>query len=267
MSWSAEKAAVACAFCGGAVALDEIVDPVEQTELWIPFYVDRERAQSALRAWFNTLGWFYPSDLASASTVDSIKAIWWPAWIFKARVQATWTADSDAGAGRSAWAPHSGVTELAFESILLGASRGLTEVEMASLAKAYDLSPAVTSPDRGFDVLEETFDIQRSAARKRVAKACQQLAAAAIKNGHIPGEKYRKVKTSLVVSNLITRRVALPAWILAYRYRGELHRVVVHGQVPGQILGTAPRSWLKIMAVALGAVGLGGVLLFLLSRL
>lgn len=267
MSWSAEKAAVACVFCGRSVALDEIVDPVEQTELWIPFRVDQELAQSTLWAWFKTLGWFYPNDLVSASTVNSIKAIWWPAWIFKARVRATWTADSDAGAVRSEWAPHSGATELEFQSILLGVSRGLTEAEMAALAKVYDLSSAVTSPDRGFDVFEETFDVQRSAARKRVAKACHQLAAAAIKRGHIPGEKYRNVKVSVVISDLMTRRVALPAWILAYGYRGELYRVVIHGQVPGHIVGTAPRSWLKSMVVVLVAAGLGGVLLFLLSRL
>lgn len=255
-SWSAEKKAVACAFCGEATALDEITDPVEQTETWVPFAVDAKNAHEALRTWLKNLGWFRPNDLSTASTIDEVKAIWWPAWIFDARAQVTWTADSNAGAGRSAWAPHSGNTEIAFERILIGASRGLEDKEMAALASAYNLASArgerAGAPD---NVLEETFDAQRSAARERVARACEAIAAERMKQGHIPGSTFRKVSVSLVLSELLTRRVALPAWILAYRYSGKLYRVVIHGQDAKTVTGSAPRSVWKILALIGGIVG------------
>jgi hypothetical protein len=257
MSWSAEKKAVACAFCGEATALEEITDPVEQTEQWVPFSVDSKAAREAMRVWLKNLGWFRPNDLATASTIDEIKAIWWPAWIFDAQAQVTWTADSNAGAGRSAWAPHSGNTEIAFERILIGASRGLDDKEMSALASAYNLASSQTqreaaaarAPD---NVLEETFDAQRSAARERVARACEAIAAERMKKGHIPGSTFRKINVALVLSELLTRRVALPAWILAYRYSGKLYRVVIHGQDAKTVTGSAPRSVWKILALVGG---------------
>lgn len=254
MAWSAEKKAVACAFCGDATALEQIDDPVEQTEAWVPFAVDQNHARVALKAWLKNLGWFRPSDLATASTIDEIKAIWWPAWIFDARARVTWAADSNAGAGRSAWAPHSGETEIAFERILVGASRGLDDKEMAALASAYDLAPSTSSPSAGHSILEEAFDVQRSAAREKVARACEAIAGERVKSGHIPGNKFRKVQVSLVLSELLTRRVALPAWILAYRYGGKLYRVVVHGQDIKTVTGSAPRSLWKILGAILGGV-------------
>lgn len=254
MAWSAEKKAVACAFCGEATALEQVEDPVEQTERWVPFAVDQNHARAALKSWLNNLGWFRPSDLATASTVDEIKAIWWPAWIFDARARVTWTADSNAGAGRSAWAPHAGETEIAFERILVGASRGLEDKEMTALANAYDLSPSTSSPQRDDSILEETFDVQRSAAREKVARACEAIAAERVKNGHIPGSTFRNIHVSLVLSELLTRRVALPAWILAYRYGGKLYRVVVHGQDGKTVTGSAPRSLWKILGAIFGGL-------------
>lgn len=257
MSWSAEKKAVACAFCGDATALEEITDPVEQTEQWLPFAVDSKSAREAMRVWLKNLGWFRPNDLATASTIDEMKAIWWPAWIFDAQAQVTWTADSNAGAGRSAWAPHSGNTDIAFERILIGASRGLDDKEMSALASAYNLAPAQSQREAAVSsapdtVLEEQFDAQRSAARERVAKACGAIAAERMKKGHIPGSTFRKVSVSLVLEELHTRRVALPAWILAYRYSGKLYRVVIHGQDAKTVTGSAPRSVWKILALVGG---------------
>ena len=258
-SWSAEKKALACAFCGGGVALEEIEDPMEQTDRWVPFAVDAAKAKAALTKWQRSLGFFRPSDLAKMSTVDALKPLWWPAWIFDARARATWAADSDAGSGRSSWAPHAGDAELSFERLLVGASRGLSHDEMNGLADAYDIGPALPERAGGYgsrapdDVVEETFDTQRSAAREKVAAACHAVAQERIEKGHIPGHRFRNVHVSLVLSDLITRRVALPAWILAYKYKGTLYRVVVHGQSDARVLGKAPWSLWKIAgAVAAG---------------
>ena len=39
---------------------------------------------------------------------------------------------------------------------------------------------------------------------------------------------------------------ALPAWILAYRYRGSPYRAIVHGQRPEVVFGRAPVDWNKV---------------------
>src|ERR1051326_8622183 len=80
-SWSAEKKALAYAFCGMDVVLEELEDPPEQTESWLPFVVDEKSARTALTTWLKSRGFFRPSDLATTSTVDNLKAMWWPAWV------------------------------------------------------------------------------------------------------------------------------------------------------------------------------------------
>jgi hypothetical protein len=52
--------------------------------------------------------------------------------------------------------------------------------------------------------------------------------------------------------------------VLAYRYRGELYRVVISGQDAGRVCGAAPTSWAKIALLVLGVtLFLAGALAFL----
>src|SRR6185503_5055629 len=69
----------------------------------------------------------------------------------------------------------------------------------------------------------------------------------------IPGSRFRNVHIALVLEDLFTRRVALPAWVLAYRYKNKLYRVVVNGQSEQRVIGDAPLSVWKI-ALVVGAV-------------
>jgi hypothetical protein len=41
----------------------------------------------------------------------------------------------------------------------------------------------------------------------------------------------------------LTEQSALPAWILAYRYRGHPYRAIVHGQRAEVVFGRAPIDW------------------------
>ncbi len=269
MSWSAEKAALACGFCGAATHLEEMKDPLEQTEAWLPFTVDANLANTALRTWQKSLSWFRPGDLASASKVQSLKPMYWPAWLVDARADVAWAADSDAGSGQSAWAPHAGVVDLAFDGLLVGASRGLSAAEMDGLAPGYAVRSKASAPSLLPALIDESFDVQRSLARERVSAACAKAAGAVVQQGHIPGKTFRKVKVALVLSSLTTARLSLPAWVMAYRYGNEVYRVVVHGQDRAIVIGKAPWSLPKILLTIIGsltAIALIGLLIWVLGR-
>ena len=79
-----------------------------------------------------------------------------------------------------------------------------------------------------------------------------------MERSRIPGRRFRNVHVAVVLSSLDTKRYALPAYVLAYRYRDKLYRVVVHGQDAGCVLGGAPVSVAKVVLVV------GAVLLALL---
>jgi hypothetical protein len=254
-TYSAEVHGSRCAFCGAVTRLEEPEDPPERAEGFLPFRVAPDTAQQALGAWMRSLGFFRPSDLATAARIENVRALFWCAWVFDADALVSWTADSNAGSRRSAWAPHAGQVRLGFERVLVSASRGLTEPECRRLAGAFDLSTARATAEGPPGATIEHFDVQRAAARGIIADAIQTTAIDRLtRGGHVPGDRYRNVRSEILVHALVTRRLAMPTFVTAYRYRGKLYRALVHGQDARHVFGDAPYSWAKISLVVLGGV-------------
>lgn len=256
-----------CGFCDAVMKVESISDPQEQTETYLPFTVGPREATEAVRRWLGSQGFFRPPDLVQRARVDSIRPLWWVAWVCSADALVSWTADSDTGGVRAAWAAHAGQTDLSFDNIVVSASRGLNEQEAARLARSYDLGTGSGEPSAMPDATVEQFDVQRSKARHQVAAALRATATARlVRRRDIPGSSHRNVKVSAVLRNLETRRVALPAWVLAYRYGDTLYRAVLSGQSRSAVTGQAPLSWRRIATVGAGAA-LAVVMLIALIRL
>jgi hypothetical protein len=228
-------------------------DPLEEAERYLCFRVDARNAAETLKQWLGGRGFFRPPDLRQASRVDSLRPLWWVGWSFDAHVYVCWAADSTAGARRSRWAPHSGELELDLKSVVVSASRGLSVAECAGLVHRYAMADAEVTPMGPTGATIERFDVQRSGARRIVADALANEAAARAA-GQIPGSSHRKLHVSVLPRRLSTRRYAFPAYVLAYRYRDRLYRAIVHGQDPTCVVGEAPYSFARIALVVLGVL-------------
>jgi hypothetical protein len=235
------------------MALETPEDPVEQAEVFLDFTVSDAEARAALGRWLGSGGFFRPSDLQARAAVDGLKPLWWVGWMFDAEAEVCWAADSDAGAGRSAWAPHAGRFSMSAKKIVVSASVGLTKAETRGLVGAYDLGKASAQPQGHPNATVEQFTVQRSAARRLISDALESVAKARARQ-HIPGSEVRNLHVSVLPSRLGTRHLAFPAFVLAYRYRDKLYRAVVHGQDANRVLGEAPVAWGRVAAVVLGAL-------------
>ena len=91
----------------------------------------------------------------------------------------------------------------------------------------------------------ESFDSQRSAARETVARAITATAKTRVEPA-IPGRRIRNIHVACLLEGQTTDRIALPAWVLAYRYRGRPYRAIVHGQRPEVVFGSSPTDWGKV---------------------
>lgn len=261
VAYDIEAQAPSCAFCDSVMHVEGIEDPMEQTERYLPFGVPPQEAKKAVKAWLGKQGFFQPSDLSAASKIEALKPIWWVAWIFDARALVSWTADSNAGANRSRWAPHAGQVGMDFENILVSASRGLTDAETTALVSSYRMSPSAASPDKPPGALIEQFDVQRSSAREKIVKSVEGVAASRVLQGSVPGSSHRKLQVAALIERLVTRRYALPAYVLAYRYNDKLYRAVVSGQDVSFLTGSVPRSvWKVLLVVLLSVLGVAAVL-------
>ncbi|QRN97903.1 zinc ribbon domain-containing protein [Archangium violaceum] len=265
LEYSAEVKAPRCAFCASVMHVETTADPLEQAEHFLPFTVEPAAAREALMGFLSEKRFFRPANLAEEAALQSLRPMWWPAWAFSAGARVSWTADSNVGSGRSDWAPHSGQVALTFQDILVSASRGLTERECDRLAGHYALAGVEREPRGPEDAQVERFDVTRSGARRQILAAVEQEAREQVERSHVPGSRRRNVHVAVVLSSLETRRYALPAYVLAYRYRKKLYRVVVHGQDTKVVLGDAPVSVLKVVLVV-AAVLLALLVVLLLLR-
>lgn len=275
-AFSPLHAAPACAFCGATMRVEEPIDPVEAADRVVPFVVSRALAERSLRQWLGSRGWLAPRTLRDEAILDSMHPLCWAAWIVDATAAVAWTADSDHGAKRSQWAPHAGETAMRFDALCVPASRGLSLDECQALAPHYDLASAVAVPTDGIEAASnldgpmqldiEAFDVQRSAARHLLQRAIEATAKQRI-TPFIPGRRHRKVHVACLVESQTTRRVALPAWVLIYRFRKRPYRAVVHGQRADLVVGTAPKDWGKIAQLAGAVLGIALAIAFVLSLL
>lgn len=259
VTWDAAVGGVRCAFCGSATRLERRDDPPEQVELYLPFRVDAAQARGAFRSWLAGLSWFRPGSLRAESTVESLQPLLWVGWLCRGRAIVSWTADSDADARRARWAPHAGQSAEALDGLVVSGSRGLTPSETDALVRGYRLDTAGDRPEGAPPgTVVEQFDLPRSAARRHLLEVLDRVVRWRLERGAIPGSRFRNLHTALLLHGFVTRRLAFPCHVLAYRYRGRLHRVVVSGQDPERVLGSAPwslpRILLALLAAALGLV-------------
>jgi hypothetical protein len=256
VAFDAAAGAPICSFCNSVMRLDELVDPPEQTGGYLPFLVNRKAAQAKLKVWLGDRGFFRPKDLASQAHLESLKPLFWVGWLFDAKAEVTWTADSNHDAWRSSWAPQSGATKMVFDNLLVSASRGLSDDEVDVIAGSYNLSEINEQPGAApvgsvdlEGALLETFDVQRSLARRRIVHAIEATAASRVERNLIPGTRFRKVHASVLLEGLETSRLSFPAWVLAYRYKEKLYRAVISGQDVNAITGTSPFSYARLFMV------------------
>lgn len=255
IAYSAEARAPRCAFCGATMKVEQPVDPIETARVRIPFSVTREQAADSLRGWLGQRGWFAPKTLRDEAVLETLTPLCWAGWLVDADAAVAWTADSDEDARRSAWAPHSGQVTMKFDNIVVPATRGLDLEECRLLIPYYDLAKVipVDAAKESDDVIVESFDAQRSAARKLVQEAIERTAKTRVEP-HIPGRRFRNIHVACLLEQQRTERIALPAWVLAYRYRGNPYRAIVHGQRPEVVFGSSPKDWAKITAVIIAVI-------------
>jgi hypothetical protein len=246
--------------------LEETSDPIEEVSHWMAFSVNRESAAQALKSWLGKQGFFRPADMGKKARVKNLTALYFPAWVFDAEAEVTWAADSNQGSRRSNWAPHAGTVEIKFDDVLVSASRGLNPKETSALIGSYDPSNPQSQPTSGPEVgteslVHEAFDAQRSFARAYLLRGIKRRAMEYVERNCVPGSRVRKVGVSMRIEGLHTRRVALPVWILAWRYKDQIYRAVISGQDASCVHGKLPLSWARI-ALVVGSVAL---VLFLIA--
>ncbi len=229
----------------------------------VPRAIDRGQAEDILRNWLGQ-GFWRPADAARAVTIGEIAAVYVPFWIFEADADTKWTADSSPPPPgyHGEWYPVSGTNRAHHRDVLVDGSSTLGWKEVSPILP-FQLDRAVRNDEVDLNnAIVETLKIPRKSARP-IARAAIEELERQVCSTYVPG-RARRIKVNVRIQEMMGRPMLLPVWVMAYRYRNEVHRVLINGQT-GKIAGSAPFSLgrLLIPAIVLGVL----VLLFLLMAL
>ena len=259
-----QRQALRCPFCGSE-QLDKQPDAKEiAPDGVVPFVVTRDQAVAKMRQWLGQ-GFWRPGDLATEAAVVKMTPIYVPYWVFQAETHTYWTADTNQTppGARANWYPVSGQHEGQYAGLLVGASGALTAAETGSLCP-FDLSTAV--PPEKVDLqnsIFERFTVPRKYARPLASQGLESLESQACEE-YVPG-KCRNLNVNVRITNLASRPLLVPVWVMAYRYRDQMFRFLANGQT-GKSAGQAPISYRKISAaVVIAAVVIALILLWLFA--
>ena len=253
MSYDASARTLRCPFCGSEKLAEQKDAKVLRPRWVVPFAIGQSDALARMRQWMSSSFW-RPGDLARAAQITQLTQVYVPYWVFAARVYTYWTADTSQTppGARGDWFPMSGHNQASYSGLVVGASSVLTPSETHAL-QPFDLSASVPPDQVDLDnVVYEQFRVQRKYARPLAQAGLEELERGACRK-YVPGN-CRNMKVNVRVEGLTGEPVLLPIFIMAYRYKDQVHRFLVSGQT-GKCTGTAPTSYAKIAGVVAIVIG------------
>jgi len=277
VTFEGAETSAACPFCGSPSVLAQDANRNNlRPESLIPLEVGRTHVEEAFRKWIRGL-WLRPNAIKRTKKIVAV-GVYIPAWTFDANVHSSWSAQSGTYYwvtesytahvnGKSVrrtrrvrkvrWWPSWGQRQDHHDDVMVIASKGID----AGLAK--DLGPFSTaglvpySPEylAGWRAEEYRIDLLQGWDLGRAEIESIQRDRC---GGDVPGDTHRALRVKNEISNVLWKHVLLPMWSVTYTFRGKPYAVLVHGET-GRIVGRAPYSWVKILAlVVVIAAGVGG---------
>jgi hypothetical protein len=253
MSYDASARTLRCPFCGSEKLTEQQDVKILRPNWVVPFAIQQPDALARMRQWLGGSFW-RPGDLARAAQVTEMTQVYVPYWVFAARVYTYWTADTSQTppGARGDWFPLSGHNQASYNGLLVGASSVLTPAETYAL-QPFDLSAAVPPDQVDLEnVVYEQFRVQRKYARPLAQAGLEEQERQACRR-YVPAN-CRNMKVNVRVEGLTGEPVLLPIFVMAYRYKDQVHRFLVNGQ-SGKCTGTAPTSYAKIAGVVAIVIG------------
>ncbi len=273
-----------CQFCGTPIVAD--VNPSEQIvpEGVVPFAVDRQGAQSAVRAWAGSR-LFAPNRLKKVSTTERLMGTYLPHWTFDAATSTHYSGmrgehyfetqhvtvmvdgrpqQQTRQVMKTRWWPASGQVARDFDDVLVVAS---TQLEPDQIAR---LSPWALEGARpyqqeylsGYQTLR--YDVQPD---QGLEAAKQQMRTVILDDcrSDIGGDEQQVHSMDTRYADLMFKLMLLPVWVAAYLYAGKTYQVFVNAYT-GQVIGERPYSIPKIVAAVVAGLIVLAVLVYLFSQ-
>jgi DNA-directed RNA polymerase subunit RPC12/RpoP len=250
-----------CAFCGSTalVPYEQVKDPFTPESL-LPLKISESQARTLIRDWYRRQ-WLAPNTFRSRALTDIVKGVYLPYWTFDASAAAEWTAqageyyyvmEGNRRVQRVRWTPASGSLTHVFDDELVCASRGVDAGRLRGIEPfpTDALVPYDAHYLAGWTVERYQIDLVAAAGASRAQMEGKLRSLCA---GQVPGDTYRDLEVRSAFSGQTFKHILAPVWLATYTYGSKPYQVVVNG-VTGEVAGSRPWSWVKILLLIIIAL-------------
>lgn len=262
-----ELTADRCAFCGSPVVVADSWDAIAPQGV-LPFLVGRDDARRRVRAWIRGRR-FAPRDFVrwAASDDGGLQGIYLPYWTFDSEtsteyeglrgehywVTETYTTRENGRqvtktrqVRKTRWYPASGTVHVDFDDLLVCGSRSLPDGEIRAL-EPWDLARVVAyRPHYLSGFRAQTYELDLAEGWHAARERMEEDIVSAIRSD-IGGDQQQVGDFRTAHRRPTFKRLLLPVWLGAYRYRERAYRILVNART-GEVQGERPWSVWKIAA-------------------
>ena len=272
-----------CPYCAAPSVVERPPSEDSPTPLFaLGFCLTHRVAAERVQAWLRSRHPWTPSGLKRAPLQD-VRGVYVPAWLYSARAESSYSASigenytetetyTTTENGRTVtktrqvqkteWRPLSGQHAQYVPDVLVTASRGLPNAELAAL-EPFDLRDlARFTPALVAGWVAEEPSLGREACLAQAREEARALVGERLE-AFLPGDSHRDLRHQTRLEEEALELCLVPVWVLAVRYAPGTPplRVVVNGQ-SGVVYGRVPVSWVKVALTVLAVVALGVGLYF-----
>lgn len=263
-----------CTYCGTPLIEADIHEErLFNPSYILPFNIDDSKLESLLDKWIKGL-WFAPNKLKFSKMLrEQTVGYYIPYWTYDANSYTTYSGEQGiyytvvVGSGnnrktvtRVRWYPASGSVSLAFDDIMVSASKLAPQGYLNKL-RGWDTHNLLNIDNRflsGFTT--EKYGVNLEDGFARAKEIMDSHIEAAVRND-IGGDTQRVHGKDSSFSDVKFKLVLLPIYISCYRFGGKLYHFYVNGR-SGAVAGSRPYSTVKIILAVLAAIIAIGVAIY-----
>ena len=251
-------AASSCPYCGNPVAMSGNLSGAYKPKKILPFKLDKEAAKKNYLRHISgkTL---LPKAFSSQATIDEIKGIYVPFWIFDGTAQAnmwydatksrSWS-DSDYYYTETQYYELYRSGRVTFQDVPVDASSKLDDTLMQSI-EPYDSKDMVDfNKNYLAGYLADKYDVEAETCAETARKRIMNSTASLFSSTTAGYETAVARSSNIQLTNGQQEYVMLPVWLLNVNYQGQKYTFAMNGQT-GKFIGDLPADSGKLVKIVI----------------
>ena len=241
-----------CPYCGNNVLVSKQMSGDLKPNLVIPFKNDKEVVLNNLKGFFKKKP-LLPSSFSKDNTIQEIKPLYVPFWLFdadvdgkvrfKGEIYRRW---SDANYDYKETKYYALVRggNIAFDRVPVDGSQKMEDQLMESI-EPYDCNELVEF-NAGYlaGYAADRYDVDKDVTFNRATERCRQGTISALRNDITGYSNVTYSDSNIQLSNTNCAYALYPVWILNTKWKDKNFRFAINGQT-GKVAGDLPISKLK----------------------